>query len=258
MTKAGKLPLLFLAGLVLLAESQKVPSKVAPAFNSHKYPPTIFRVTQNDFSLGDITVRIIEAKNRSNSKKVPHWCDAWLEIRKADQLLKRLYYNDIEPVGASYGIFIPNRQPSPDLFIATKEGDYDGRLLLVSKTGNVSDLRGGRWFVTSDKRFLVSEYSSDEAAITVMDLSTGRTVLTTEPDDVPHVDKWYRDGSGYFFTESDAPTNNDTFEAFRLYFAGGKISKVTIPISKLKRAKPVSYDFDPFTQKKQDCVSTPQ
>ena len=258
MTMAAKLPLLLLGWLVLLAESQEVPSRVAPEFTPQKYPPKIFRVTQNVYSLGDITVRVIEVKNQTDNKKTPHWCRAWLEVGKADHSLKRLYYNDIEPVGANYGIFIPKKQPSPDFFVAAKEGDYDGRLLLVSKAGKLSELRGGRWFVTSNGQFLVSEYSSDEAALTVVDLTTGHTVLTTKPDDVPHVDKWYRDASGYFFSESDAPANGSTTEVYRLDIRHGRILKISTPASSLTTAKRVRYDFDAYAQKKQDCTATAQ
>ena len=49
--------------------------------------------------------------------------------------------DDIEPVGFSYGLFVPKRQPVPSYFVALKEGDYDGRLLLP----------GGFYFVTRGK-----------------------------------------------------------------------------------------------------------
>jgi hypothetical protein len=54
---------------------------------------------------------------------------------KGGQLLKRFYYRDINPGGSSFGLFLPKQQPSSDDFVAVKEGDYDGRLLLVDKDG---------------------------------------------------------------------------------------------------------------------------
>jgi hypothetical protein len=41
--------------------------------------------------------------------------------------------------------------------VAVKEGDYDGRQLLVDKDGSTHDLLGGVFFLTEDRRFLVSE-----------------------------------------------------------------------------------------------------
>jgi len=58
-------------------------------------------------------------------------------------------------------LFLPKQQPSCEYLVAVKEGDYDGRQLLVDKDGSTHDLLGGVFFLTEDRRFLVSEYSSD-------------------------------------------------------------------------------------------------
>jgi hypothetical protein len=79
-------------------------------------------------------------------------------------------------VGFSYGIFLPKQRPSPDYFVAVKEGDYDGRLFLISREGQVTDLPGGFYFVPAARRFLV-KYVSDTYALTVFDLEKDSTVL---------------------------------------------------------------------------------
>src|SRR5215469_16395218 len=85
----------------------------------------------------------------------------------------------------------PRTAASADFFVAVKDGDYDGRLFVVSKDGEVADLIGGSYFITADHEFLVSEYSSDLHAIVVFDLGENRKVL--ESRNIAEIDTWCRD-----------------------------------------------------------------
>jgi hypothetical protein len=105
------------------------------AFKPADYPNSDFRVTQSSHALGAIEIRIIHAKKRKPNASPPSYCRAWAEISRGQTLLQRIYFGDIEPVGYSYGIFVPAKQPAPDYFALVKEGDYDGRLLLVNSDG---------------------------------------------------------------------------------------------------------------------------
>jgi hypothetical protein len=227
------------------------PRKPGKPFVAKEYPAGRFRVTKIDYALGEITVRVINVRNLGNDypKDVPHFCSAWVEMRRGEELVKRFYYGDIEPVGFSFGAFVPRHQLLPDYFLVVKEGDYDGRLLVINRDGGVVDLPGGFYFVTTDKRFLVSQLSSDEPGLTVFDLANRRIAL--KPRDMADSDSWYHDKLGYFFTEYENPGN-----AGRLDLRNHRIVKIKVSESDLKKATKVRYAFDP--RKKQDCTSVQQ
>src|SRR5260221_4547774 len=167
---------LLISALVLSGSAQQAPASKAPAFSRNSYPTNKFRVTENEYTHGEVSIRIAEVKNRGYALE-PRQCRAWLEVTNGERLLKRIYYADIDPSGFSYGVFVPKHQPLENHFIAIKEGDYDGRLLLVGKDGTVSDLPGGLYFLTDDKRFLVGEYATDGSPLVVVDVAHARVVI---------------------------------------------------------------------------------
>jgi hypothetical protein len=237
-----------LLAISLLSDAQLPPLKKSPAFDPKAYPPNKFKISRKDYPLGEITVRVTQVRNEGYTMD-PDTCRAWLEVKRGDQLVKRLYYANIEPVGGNYGIFVPNQQPSPDYFVAVKDGDYDGRLFVVSKDGQLADVLGGSYFLTADHKFLVSEYSSDLHAIVVFDVGENRKVL--ESRNIPEIDTWYQDDDGYFFTEYGKPGHAD-----RLDLVNGKLTKIRVTHAEITKAHKVRDDFD--TAKKQDCSSQPQ
>jgi hypothetical protein len=239
-----------LAGTFAWGQTSAIDKAVRP-FVAREYPAGKFGVTSNDYPLGQIMVRVIDARNlgKDEHKDAPHFCSAWIDVLKGEQLLTRFYYNDIEPVGFNFGAFVPQRQPVPDYFFVVKEGDYDGRLLLVGKDGHVVDLPGGFYFVTDDKKFLISDYASDERGLTVFDLTNHRMILQSR--DAPEIGSWYRDERGYFFMEDQAPGH-----AQRLDLEKHRITKILISANERKKATKVRYDFDP--RGKQDCTSVQQ
>jgi hypothetical protein len=231
-------------------------AKRNPAFNPADYPKSEFLVTQTVHTFGAVKIRIIHAKRRKEVETPPSFCRAWVDITRGESLLRRLFYNDFEPVGYSYGVFVPAKQPSPDYFVLVKEGDYDGHLLLVNGSGKITDTLGGRFFVTADRRFLVSEYASDLAGLAVYDLAQGRLILHST--DVAPVQNWYQDREGYFFTESEWSGNSGEAHekpdlAYGLDLKHVKIIKSSLSPQRLKSASPVKYDFDP--RQYDDCTS---
>jgi hypothetical protein len=229
------------------------PRKETKPFIATDYPEGKFLISKNDYALGEITVRVINVKNLGHDehKDTPHYCSAWVELLKPEQRAKRFYYGDIEPVGFSFGAFVPRQQPVPDYLMVVKEGDYDGRLLLIDKDGDVFDLPGGFHFVTSDRKYVISEYASDdsEPGFTAFDLVNHRIIL--QPRDPPEIGSWYHDELGYFFMEYGRPGH-----AQRLDFENQRLVKINVSASDRNKATKVQYDFDP--RKKQDCISVQQ
>jgi len=250
MVRAFRLLVLITITAIAACGQEKPAHRATKPFHPKEYPAEKFQVTKNDYAFGDLTVRVIDVKNRGGiASSEPHFCSAWVEVLKSTQLLKRFYYGDIEPVGANYGAFVPKQQPSDDYFAVVKEGDYDGRLLLIDHEGKVVDLPGGFYFVTPDKKLLFSLYSSDSPGLAVFDLANHHVVL--QPKDLLDPDKWYHDSKGYFFTDPDNPGS-----ASRPDFRNHRFVSFKVSDSDLKKAIRVDYDFDP--RKKKDCTSVRQ
>ena len=213
-------------------------------------------MTRSSHDLGAVRIQIIQAKMRKPSAQSPGYCRAWVNVIRGEITPPAFYdYNDLEPVGYSYGIFVPQKQPSPDYFVLVKEGDYNGRLLLVDGSGHITDIPGGTFFV-ADARFLVNEYASDSPGLAVFDLMAHKLLMRST--DVPYVQNWYRDSKGYFFTESEwSGGSGEPHEklgvAYRLSLAQGKIARINIAAAELKSATKIAYDFDP--RQYPDCVS---
>lgn len=235
-------------------------SKVLP-FNPADYPHNKFRVTQSEYPLGNFLVRVIEVKNLGYTVP-PHTCRAWLQVQNGDQILKQAYFgdNDMEPVGFSFGLFVPKKQPLDDYFIAVKEGNYDGRLLLVGNDGSLTNLPGGYYFLTDDKKFLIGEYATDGSFLIVINVTQHRVVLDTRKDStMPEPFNYYRNKEGYFFTEAkdtDKGWLEQRSHIFRIDLVQNRIVKKSASPATFSAAQKMNYDFDP--RKMQDCTSKAQ
>jgi hypothetical protein len=249
-----------LCALVLGAAGQATAQK-ALAFDPKAYPSDTFQVTEGRYPLGDVTVRIVQARRKDppGHASPPSFCRAWLEVRSKGARLKRLYYDDIEGLGGNFGIFVPARQPLTDYFVALKEGDYDGRLLLVARDGSLANLPGGVYFLTDDKRFIVGEHVMDSSSLTVVDVA-GRTVVIDgeKNQDIPQAGQWYRDALGYFYTESEDPYPEGMPPerkgyVYRLDLTRFRIVKTRMSPARLAAAGKIVYEFQLPT--KGDCTS---
>ncbi len=120
-------------------------------------------------------------------------------LEKKGRNIHTKYFDDIDAVGYKYGIFVPREQPINNHFLIVKIGDYDGRLFIIDKRGNIDDFPGGRFFITDDKRYLVTEHSSDsDDTLTVIKLSDGAKYFLVELQRC--IWQWYRNDGKYFYT----------------------------------------------------------
>ena len=149
--------------------------------------------------------------------------------------------------GASYGIYTPHKPISSDYFPLVKMGSYDGIIYLVKKNGAVQAIPGGRYFVSTDQRFLFSTHANDcDCGASVFDLKK-EILLTTI--NTPTIMQWYQKAGTYFFT---TPNHKNTV----VYYlspatSGAKVKWVQSKnITGWKQgAKPISYDFEPSAYK---------
>lgn len=235
-------------------------SQQSKRFDPKSYPAGSFHVSRHDYQFSYFTVRIIHAKRVYDlSAPPPSYCRAWLEVRKDNTVVRQAYFDDIDPVGSSFGIFLPKHQPLEDYFVALKDGDYDGRLLLVGKDGSLTDLPGGSFFLTPDKRYLIGEHASDYASLIVFDVTQRRTVIDGAKEKLPGVGDWYLDNAGYFFTEDDETgqpqdTSQKTVAIYRLDLKRLKVARDVKTKARLESIQKI--DYYPW-QNSADCTSVP-
>jgi hypothetical protein len=172
-----------------------------PPFETSEINSKAYSASVGEFIHGQVTIRIAQIKHLDgNYKSVPHFCGAWIQVIKGNNVLWQTHFKDIDPVGASYGLFIPNPQPSAELFAVIKEGDYDGHLFLIQKDGAVINVMGGKYLLSANHDLIVSIYSSDESGIAVVDAHNGKIMLSTK--NLPNIYQWYQKESVYYFGEA--------------------------------------------------------
>jgi hypothetical protein len=223
-------------------------------FIASQYSSKEFKISQAEFRNGNVLIRIIEVKKVSRiydkPHKPPHTCRAWLEVTRAKQTIFKRYFDDIDAVGGSYGLFVPDVQPPAPFFAIVKAGDYNGRLFLVDRDGKVFDLIGGPYFISQNKRYLFSQYDSDISGLAVFDLQRGHVVFSS--DKLPEYQhQWYIEKRSYFFTASEWYGHG---VAYFYDFKSHKIIEKETSSAELVASKPVKFDFDPTEC--EDCKVT--
>jgi hypothetical protein len=148
--KISFLFLSFLSGYVGLAQ------KPLP-FSETEYPNKNFIVSKQQKSLGSLTVNLTLVTPREQTIQRHFFCRAWLTVKKGQTLIKELS-DEIEPSAGCSGFFFPDHQPTKEVMIISKFGDYDGRLLTLTPEGELNDLIGGKSFISPDQKYLLSNY----------------------------------------------------------------------------------------------------
>lgn len=200
-------------------------------FKSLNYPSTNFNIIKTQFHHGEVVISIIQVKNKRDlaihtNDENDFYCRAWFSIEKNGKILSRQYFN-IEPVGGSYGIYVPKNQPSPDYFIFEKDGDYKTTIYLIEKDGKVNSIHGGNFFVTNDSKYLFSQnYESEDGVTDVFDLIQGKLIFSGM---IPNYEAYRKNGL-YFYSKLElAPNGNDEVENKKsIYYFDFKNSKFII------------------------------
>lgn len=250
--------------IALIAAFHLVPStgiSAEPAsrpFVANDYPSEQFQVSATEIKNGNIKINIRQAKKTKDFEQSPHSCRAWLDVEKSANTIFSSYYDDIDAVGFSYGLFVPKAQPKSPYLAVVKNGDYNGRLFLLRSDGKVHDLLGGFYFFAKDKRYVFSEYASDTSGLRVFDLIAGEVVFSSEK--LPYIHQWYEKNGTYFFTETEWRDNSGraTEKAGTVHIFDFKLKKLVekkVSRAYFEKAKVVEWDFDP--RKYEDCTSTP-
>ncbi len=126
---------------------------------------------QKQYFLGDIEVQVYQIKGDGKD----FYCKSRLIIIKKGILLDSISFIP-EPVGGSYGISEGIEVNNHLIF--TKQGDYDGRTLIINKQGKLFNIIGGRNYVDKETGLLFSIYTSDLSGIAVFDLNSDSVLVT--------------------------------------------------------------------------------
>ena len=232
-------------------------SKDFKRFNTSEYPEKDFKLSSFSKKIGSLKIDSNQVKRiTKDHSNAPHFCRAWLQAFGNTDLgpVISQFFDDFEPVGFSYGIFVPKNQVPKPYFAVIKSGDYDGHMFLFHEKGKLFDLPGGFYFISKDKKLLFSQYASDAAGLAVFDFKAGETLFSSK--NTPYQHEWYFLDGEYFFTESEwvkgsgTPIEN-TKHAYFFSVKNKNLEKRKLTEKMLKRSVKVEFGFDP--RKEQDC-----
>ncbi len=151
-----------------------------------------FLACERTYGVGRASVLLRQERNLdSDAHPELPTCRASLESRVGATRIQLLEFDDIEPVGGPYGLFVPPEQPVRGHLLVLKIGDYDGRLIIVDPGGAFRNVNGGAYVVVHDCRLLLSRYDADLPGFTMIDTDTG--AVLAENEDLWVAD-WYRFG----------------------------------------------------------------
>lgn len=233
---------------IVLAAPQK-------PFTPTDFPDSVSKIYLHTMLNGKVGIEAIQLKRLNEKHDNPRYGRAWVSMTKDGKRTQCNYFADINPLGGAYGLFFPNQNMPANYRCIVKLGDYDGRLMLINDQGKYWNLPGGSFFLSKDKQYLFSTHECDApSGIAVFDLKSGTPIFeTNEKAKVasPIVDKWYFNGTNYFFTtkEADGSTpKGDKRAIFVFDTKGRKLDKQEISATELATATAVSYDFDSISE----------
>lgn len=199
-------------------------------FAAKDYPAKWYDIRYDSSNFKEFAIKVIHVLNVNykpdiditNMKDDPNnfTCRGWVYIKnnKTQKVVDTLYYADMLGGGGCSGIYMPSIQPRTDYFVVVKNGDYDGHLIIVDSLGNVTiEKGGGNLQISTDKRYLFSNYNSDIQAATIFDFNKHKTILTADSvlngSEEPVIMDWYFKDNQYMaqvHTDREEGENPDT------------------------------------------------
>ena len=209
-------------------------------FKSSNYPASKYLVKLDSATFSKFKIEIRQVKTLDNSKwdSTSFYCRAWLTVRQGRKVLSQLFFKEMESVGGCSGLFIPETQPRKDYFIFSKFGDYDGSIFIIDTTGEVTEKVGGMFYISKDKKYLFSNYDSDESGLTVYNLNSHLIVYSSQEEEQNYLGDWYfRDGK-YFARayDDDEDEEEQTIKIATYDFSLNKLVITTVDKNYLQEA----------------------
>ncbi len=244
----------FLSASVLLVCLFTVPQLAAASqkvFSTTDYPDSVSKIYRHTMLNDKVGVEAIQVKRLDEKHSSPRYCRAWVSLTKDGKQTQINYFDDINGLGGPSGLYAPNQAMPSNYHCLVKLGDYDGRMLLINEEGNHWNIPGGSFFLSKDKKYLFSVHECDApAGVSVFDLKKGSTIFTTneKAKEAPAVlDKWFFNGTNYFFTTKSADAaavKSEEREIFVFDDKARKLEQKKISAAQLRSATEINYDFN--------------
>lgn len=177
-------------------------------YNESDFPIDKFIIKKEQRTLGTITVDVVQVKPIKQGDSKQFSCRTWLMIKEKGRTIKELT-QDMDGVGGCSGFYFPDKQPNKDLIVISKFGDYDGRLLIINGKGELKDYLGGKFYISTDSKYVFSNYDSDLSGTSIIDLTKNELIYSDELKQYL-ADWYYQDGQYYAVISDDVVVNGET------------------------------------------------
>ncbi|WP_299135702.1 SH3 domain-containing protein [uncultured Tenacibaculum sp.] len=182
----------------------------------------IATISVHEHLLKDIYIKIIQIKPSTDFYNFS--CKGLIRTIKDKKLVDEISYPEIEAVGGNHGITFSKNQNVPNLFIASKFGDYNGEIMIVDLNGKISKFEGGQYFITKNKKYLISTWDSDLSGLTIYDLKNKQIKFKKELDF--YLGNWYYKDNIYYAPEWNG--EKEINKTYLLDFKNFKLLKSTL------------------------------
>jgi hypothetical protein len=118
-----------------------------------------------DFQFGDFQIEITETANNSFGQR-----DGFIKVRQKNKIIDENSFKKMESLGGSNGFYIPKNQQLQDLFFITKLGDYDDRLLVITRKGDILNLPYGVTYIDPAYLYVVRKSEVEGNAYAIVNL----------------------------------------------------------------------------------------
>lgn len=186
---------------------------------------------QKTYNLNDFQITLIQTKGDGSE----FYCKSKLLISKDNSVFDSLTFTP-EPLGGHYGISKPDKIENHLVF--TKHGDYDGRTIIINRSGEVFNVIGGKNFYDPKKGLMFTIYKSDLNGFAVFDLKTDSlTFEMQEIEDEPL--SFHRDFDDRYFISCfnvDGDSTESEFAIWEIEFELGRIMQVDLDTNQINQS----------------------
>ncbi len=105
-----------------------------------------------DFKFGDLLIQVEQQKKQGGLGET---ISGSVKVIRNKKVQTEKTYDEMNSVGGWAGFRLPRKQPRTDLFLILKYGDYDTRVLAVTRNGNILDIANGDIYVDSEKIYSI-------------------------------------------------------------------------------------------------------
>ncbi|MCD9018456.1 hypothetical protein [Parachryseolinea silvisoli] len=135
-------------------------------FSLVKYPSDRYNINYDTIEVDSFRVVLIICLNTGSS--LENTGDVWMRCLVGDSITEKY----IGPLESEAGVWIPDPQPIPKMFMAIQCGEFDGVINLVSKKGEFISFPG-RYYAVDEKNRMYTTFAEYDTLVYAYDLTKG-------------------------------------------------------------------------------------